>query len=199
MAKSVQRKKMLWYYDAIIDWMIANPGKPLYECAAHVGRSPTTLSIIINSDMFKAALAARKSQFQVQHDFGLIQKTTQIAHAGLDAILETLDKKRSAVPIEQLQEVTGSALDRLGYGTKPQSGPSGGGVTINATGNTQVILPVTPAELEEARMAIRQVQQARADVGPVSQPSLPAPDEPSEAGSVNQGEEDVVASVIPTP
>lgn len=196
---NVQRKRMLWYYDAIIDWMIANPGAPLSECAAHVQRTPTTLSIIINSDMFKAALAARKAQFQAQHDIGLIHKTTKIANAGLDAILETLERKRSGVPIDQLQAVTGSALDRLGYGTKKDATA---GVTINSTGNTQVVIPVTPSELEEARMAIRQVQRthsleaqtlpgAALEVGSAASPEKGAEPEKLE-------QEDVVASVIPS-
>ena len=127
---------MLWYYDAIIDWMIANPGGRLADCAAYVGRSQTTLSIIINSDMFKAALEARKASFRAQHDLSIIEKTTKVAYASLDAILEHIEKKKDKVPLDQLKAVSDSALDRLGYGTK--AAPQLPGVTINATGNTTV-------------------------------------------------------------
>lgn len=161
MAKSIQRRKMLWYYSAIIDWMIANPGRPLSECAAHVGKAQTTLSIIINSDMFKAALAQRKAEFQARHDFGLIEKTTRIAHASLDAILTTLDKKKDAVPLEMLNTISESALGRLGYSAKPLTAPGGVTVNVNAP-QQQVVLPVSGQDLAEARMALRQVQENRA-------------------------------------
>lgn len=193
MAQSVQRKNMLWYYDSIIDWMLANPGRPLSECAKYIGRTQTTLSIIINSDIFKAHLAARKSRFQAQHDLGIIQKNTQIANAGLDAILAAVEKKKDAIPLETLQEVTGSALDRLGYGTKPQSG----GITVNATGNTQVVLPVSSDDLNEARNALRAAQQQRSYVPPTS-PTVDVLLEGQEAEPVKVIEGGAVAPVIPS-
>lgn len=160
MAQSVQRPKMLWYYSRIIDWMIANPGRPMYECAAYIGKTPTTLSIIVNSDVFKAALAQRKAEFQQAHDFGLIEKTTKIAHASLDAILETLEKKRDKVPLGDLKDISDSALGRLGYGAKPV-GPQPG-VTVNVNASQQnVVVPVSHQDLAEARMALRAVQQDR--------------------------------------
>jgi hypothetical protein len=145
---------MLWYYDAIIDWMIANPGRPLRECAAHVGRTPTTLSIIINSDMFKAALAQRKADFRLIHDTGLVEKTTQLAHASLDALLEVLDKKRDKVPIDSLREISDSALSRLGYGIEKNNS----GVQVHVNGQATIVAPVSQQDLEEARMALRMVQ-----------------------------------------
>lgn len=165
----LQRKKMLWYYTAIIDWMIANPGRPLSECAAHVGKAQSTLSIIINSDMFKAALAQRKAEFQARHDFGLIEKTTRIANAGLDAILMTLENKKDKVPLQELNTVTEGALARLGYGVKAQT-PSVQ-VNVNGNGPTQVVLPVSAQDLAEARMALRQVQEnTRSLPAPIQEP-----------------------------
>lgn len=152
-AKS-HKTKMLWYFDAIIDWMLANPGRPLYELAAHINRTPTTVSAIINSDMFKAALAARKATFHAQHDFGLIEKTTKVAHASLDAILEHLDKKRDKIPLDTLKDLNDSALTRLGYGVGAQTPP----LVQNNTQNNTVIVQATPEDLEVARMALRQVQ-----------------------------------------
>ena len=164
MAKFVQRPKMLWYYSAIIDWMVANPGKPLRDCAAHVGKTQTTLSIIINSDMFKAALAQRKQEFQLHHDLGIIQKTTQVAHASLDAILASIEKKKDTIPLDTLREISDSALTRLGYGAPSAQQ----GVVVNLQNNT-VIAPVSAQDLAEARMALRQVQASRA-LGATHQP-----------------------------
>lgn len=152
-----QMPKMLWYYSRIIDWMIANPGHPLKECAEMIGRTPTTLSMIINSDMFKAALAERKAEFQMSHDMGIIERTTKIATASLDAILTTIEKKRDAIPLETLSAVSNTALERLGYGIK--SAPPAG-TTINAQ-NATVFLPASPQDLQEARMALRQVQESK--------------------------------------
>ena len=149
----VQRTKMMWYYSAIIDWMIANPGRPLSECAKHIGRGQNTLSTIINSDMFKAALAQRKAEFQMRHDLSIIEKTTKVAHASLDAILESIEKKRDKIPLDALREISDSALSRLGYGTTPAANP---GVVVNVQQN--VVAPVSAQDLAEARMALRQVQ-----------------------------------------
>lgn len=154
----VQRKRMLWWYSSIIDWMIANPGKTLTECAKHHNRSISTISVIVNSDAFKAALAQRKAQFQQTHDLGIIQKTTQIAHASLDSILDTLNTKKDKVPLPDLTKLADTALARLGYGV-PQA-PQSPGVTVNVQNNT-VALPVSASDLEEARMALRTAQASR--------------------------------------
>lgn len=186
----VQRKKMLWYYSAIIDWMVANPGRPLKECAEHVGRTQATLSVIINSDMFKAALAQRKASFQTHHDLGLIEKTTRVASAGLDAILDTLDKRRDKIPLADLNAVTDGALQRLGYGVKPQPGVQ---VNVQNNGGTaNVVVPVSAQDLAEARMALRQVQQQSRSL-PAARPDaqLEAP-QGSEAQRVGAKESELV-------
>jgi hypothetical protein len=181
---------MLWYYSAIIDWMVANPGRPLRECAQYIGRTQTTLSIIINSDMFKAALAQRKAEFQNMHDIGLIQKTTRVANAGLDAILDSLEKRRDKIPLADLNTVTEGALSRLGYGTKPAAG-----VTVNVGTTTNVVLPVSSADLEVARMALRQVQANSAKALPAAE--TVAPEQVQEAEFVTIEQE--AMSSAPTP
>lgn len=153
-------KKMNWYYDSIIDWMLTNPGQPLSQCAAHVSKSQSWLSQIINTDMFKAALASRRESFNLQHDLQIIDKTQRIAQAGLDAILTTLETKKDKVPISELREVTDSALGRLGYGTKKEPAANTTNVAV------QVVVPVSQVDLEEARMALRQVQQNRLTQNP---------------------------------
>jgi hypothetical protein len=163
--KAPKRTRMLWYYDAIIDWMIANPSGRLSECAAHIGRTQATLSVIINSDMFKAALAERRAQFVQRHDLSLIEKTTKVANASLDALLEVLDKKRDKIPIGTLVEIQDSALSRLGYGAAPAS-PSVQVNVNNTQNNATVVAPVSLSDLEEARMALRQVQSNTAKLIP---------------------------------
>lgn len=169
-----ERKHLRWYYFAIMDWMIANPGKPLRECAAHIGRTPSTLSIIINSDMFKAAFEERKRQFQMQHDLGIIEKTTKVANASLDALLEAVEKKRDKIPIDVLNDIAESSLTRLGYGITPNQ-PS---MQVNVNGQATIIAPVSMQDLEEARMAMRQVQANKG--------AVPLPPPPLQADPIDQ-------------
>ncbi len=154
-------KQMRWYYSAIIDWMLANPGKPLSECAAHVHKSQAWLSTIINSDMFKAALAARKEAFQQQHDMLLLDRTAKVAAKSMDLILDVMEKKKDTVPIDVLAKIGDGALQRLGYGVKAAPAP----VSVNVhQNNTTVAVPVTAEDLQAARMALRAAEQNRAAV-----------------------------------
>src|SRR5215471_18897141 len=42
------------WYDGIIDDILANPGTTVKDTAARLGRSPSTISAICNSDLFKS-------------------------------------------------------------------------------------------------------------------------------------------------
>ena len=180
--KPYHRTKMMWYFNAIIDWMIANPGRPLSELAAHIGRAQSTLSSIINSDMFKAHYAARRAEFESEHDFGIITKVTKVANASLDAMLVVLEKKKDQVPLPQLVAISDSALSRLGYGVKPQ-GPQ---LNFQVNGNgAQVVLPgaVTQQDLLEARMAVRAVEAQK-----LQERSLPRSQDALSGGPVTEAE-----------
>ena len=48
-AKDYHKTRTAWYMDAIIDFMLANPGAKMKEVAAHVKRAPVTISAIVNS------------------------------------------------------------------------------------------------------------------------------------------------------
>lgn len=154
-----QRKRHRPMWDAIIDYMIANPNASNDDLCKHVGRAPSTISMIINSDLFRAHYAMRRQQFNFRHDGAIMDKTVRIAHAGLDAVLEVLEKRRDKIPLANLQSVTESALSRLGYGA--QRPPEG--ATIVNVNNTQqtVVVPVSKQDLLEAQMAYRQVQRMK--------------------------------------
>lgn len=160
LAARSQRTRMMWYFDNIIDFMIANPGCTNEDIGAYVRRAPTTISIIRNSDMFKAHYASRRQEFSQTHDFALIHKSTKVAEAALDAILTTLQNKKDTVPLARLESIAQTSLKTLGYGLP--SGPQTA-VTVNNnnSGNKTVVLPsaVSSADLEEARMAIRQAEK----------------------------------------
>jgi hypothetical protein len=160
-------KRMRWYYTAIIDWMMANPGGKLGDCAAHVGKTQPWLSIIVNSDMFKAALAERQRQNSETQDAVLRQKLTEVSVATLDQLLDNIKTKKNAIPIESLTRLQDSTLSKLGYGIE-KAAP----VQVNVNQTNQVAVPISQSELEAARQLMRQHQQGLV-TGPTQSTSLP--------------------------
>ena len=98
---------MRWWYENIIDWMIAHPDQPLYECAAALKKAPSTISLIVNSDVFKQHYAARRREYVEKHDTSIMRKTTEIAEAALDLQLEVLKQRRTSVPLSQFSQYGG--------------------------------------------------------------------------------------------
>src|SRR3972149_9250915 len=81
---AAQHGRMRWWYDSIADWMISHPDQPMYECARALHKSPTTISLIVNSDVFKHYLAERRRHFAERHDENIIRTTTAIAEKAPD-------------------------------------------------------------------------------------------------------------------
>lgn len=172
-----------WWYSAIADHMIRQPDARIEDIAKALNRAPNTISMIINTDLFKTYLQQRKTAWTVEHDFALRAKLTGVASKGLDIIQEVLEKKGDQIPLQRLAELTASSLDRLGYA--PSSGPQ---VVVN-TGNidqSQKTLNVSSDVLREAREKMRTVEQQKAGQSlPEAQqtPSLASPLEATEVGS----------------
>jgi hypothetical protein len=140
-----------WWYPAIADWMIRNPGGTIKDCAAELNRHPNTISMIAGTDMFREYMAQRREEWRQHHDFALISKVTKVAEAGLDVLLEKLEKKKDQIPMQLVTEVAMSALDRLGYG--PRREPA---VAVNVQQNdNRVVVAVDANALAEAREAMR--------------------------------------------
>lgn len=161
MTVAAQNGRMRWWYESIADWMISHPDRPLYECAAALSKSTSTISLIINSDVFKHYLLERRRSFREQHDATIIHKTTAIAEKALDLQLEVLETRRQGVPLSQLIQIGESALGRLGYGVKADGQ---GGVTVNVGGAQVVAIP--RQVLAEARGTLRAAEQRVIDITP---------------------------------
>lgn len=148
-----------WWYSAIADHMIRNPGCQIQDIAAALNKRPTTISMIINTDLFRTYLSQRKAAWTAEHDYALRSRLTEVAVKGLDIIKEVLDKKSDQIPLQRVAEITASSLDRLGYA--PSSGPQ---VVVNTgavDARTQT-LNVSSNVLLEAREKMRLVEQDRA-------------------------------------
>lgn len=147
-----------WWYGAIIDIMLEHPDWSVKKIAEFLKKSPATLYAITGTDMFKEQLRSRREVYNERHDAGILARTSKIAELGLDAIIATLDKKKDAVPLPQLMEVTKGALDRLGYGPQPVQTPAVQ-ITNNNVVAPQMAVPVNA--LLEARGAIRKLENTR--------------------------------------
>jgi len=165
-----------WWYPAIADWMVANPGRPLRECAKDLGRGESTIYMIATTDLFKDFLANRRKEWEQRHDFSLREKTTRVAESALDILSEVLEKKRDTIPLARIAEIGFGALDRLGYAPQKQAAVAVN-VQQNGNGNGVVVLPVNSDALREAQEAIRVAQAKRAALPSPSLPALENPDD----------------------
>ncbi len=150
-----------WWYTAIADLMIAEPHLRQEEIAFRLNRHPNTINMIVNTDLFRTYLSHRKAQFREQSNEVLTSKMTAVATGALDLILERMEKKRDQIPFQSLESLSGSMLDKLGYGVTPV------GVQINQTNsfqqndNRSVVISASPQALEEARQALRLAEARR--------------------------------------
>lgn len=143
-----------WWYAAIADWMLDNPGGSMADCARSIGRGVSTVSMIASTDLFKAHLALRRKDHEARRDSATIEKLNKVASRSLDLVYDVLEKKRDQIPITQLAQIAEGALDRLGYGVKAA------GITVNNNiVQANVRLAVSSEELENARSAYRAIQE----------------------------------------
>lgn len=148
-------RKMRWWYEALADFMIANPQATQNEMAAHFQRNPATISTVIATDAFKAYFRQRRAHHAEKLDTAVRDKLFNVSNKSLDLMLEVLDKKRDSIPLEMLARVSDSSLKNLGYGTTPP----GNAVTVNVGQSPPSIhVAVSLSDLELAREALRRSQ-----------------------------------------
>lgn len=160
-----RRKPFKWWHERIIDDMLAFPHDKLADRSKRLGYTVSTLSIIINSDMFQAVYQSRRAALTESMNDAISGKLAQAANDSLDILLETMHKKRDSLGFSQLADFTHKSLDKLGYGAKA---PAGVSVNINQK-NVHIQPAVTPEQLEEARKALRAAEGQRALAAPVKQ------------------------------
>lgn len=164
-------RKMRWWYEALADYMMANPNATQNEIAAHFKRATSTISTIINTDAFKAYMSQRRREHVSVLDASVRDKMLKVADKSMELILEQLEVKRTSIPIDTLQRTVDSTLKSLGYGVAAP------GVNVNVNsggGNTLVAVAVGVDDLERARTALRQSQQ-NAALGPRRESSTASP------------------------
>lgn len=147
---AIAPKKWNWWYDRIIDWMIANPDKLLGECAHEMNVSQSWLSVITNSDMFQDAFKARSKEHSDVALIGVREKAFAAADMALDALNKRLETQAPVLPVSTLLEITDVTMKRFGYAAD-KTAPS------PITNNNYYMGNVTNSELVTARANMAKV------------------------------------------
>ncbi len=151
------KKPVRWWHEAVADDMLAFPMDSNTARAKRLGYNSAYLSVITNSDMFRAYFAKRRAEYQLRLDTTLIHKTAKCADKALDILLEQLETKRGSIPFDKLANFADQSLSRLGYGNNNTGGVS---VTVDA----RSVTTITKEQLSEARGMVRAVEASRGAV-----------------------------------
>lgn len=108
-------KRVSIRHEAIMDYLMCNPGMPLGNVAMHFGITQAWLSQIIHSDVFQEMLR-KKQDIGFHHTvLPIKEKMLVVAHQALDRLVEELPLEKSA---SNLSSIAGDVLERLGYTSK---------------------------------------------------------------------------------
>lgn len=138
-----------WWYEIIIDWMMANPGATYVECAKFFRKSPTTISLIVNSDMFRLRLSQRRAALSSRVTDRVIALTTGVAEKALRIVDSKLDNE-AQLSAASAMDIADRALARLGY-NPPNTGASTH-IEVHQDNRT---LAVSSQVLSDARQKLR--------------------------------------------
>lgn len=126
---TTQSKHMV-LIDAIIAWMIGNPGKPLTQCAAALRLSSPWVRMVASSDFFKARLAEQRDGMIAAT--GILTLRERIAVAAEVAVERLTEKIAVSDNMEEITDATEMLLDK--YYDVSGEGPKGNGqVNVNIT------------------------------------------------------------------
>jgi hypothetical protein len=137
-------------HEAIINWMLVNPARPLRECAKYFGYSQAWLSIIIHSGLFQARLKERQDEIFNQTVVPLADKLNAAAHIAVEKLTEKLESSEDP---KFILEGAKTALASLGFG----GGSGKNSQVVNAANVQQNFYVASPADLEAARGRMGQI------------------------------------------
>jgi len=134
-------------HEAIMSYMIAFPHHGLREIGDYFGYSPSWISQLINSDLFKSKLRERQDAHYSKLSTTLVEKLEAAANVGVEKLTDMMEKSQDP---KFIKESTSDILSRLGFGA-PKS-PAG--IQFNAPG-AQVMM-INSGDLAEARKIMRE-------------------------------------------
>lgn len=154
------KQKYAYWYDSIIEWLLANPSGSVADCARALGRTPQTLYLVTNSDIFKTRYEQRRKEHFSTLSDSILLRTTRVAAKSLEILEARMETTPEKITTKQILDVTNSTLSALGYGDK---GPT---TQVNVNSQPQVQVTVSPDVLLEARERMRVAQQQNAAANP---------------------------------
>lgn len=138
-------------HDAIIDWLLINPGwKNLNPLCAEMNRSRSWLSIVMTSDVFKEEYTKRRQDHNSELSKQLIEKQLKVTLKALGKVDEYLDDD-DEVDLRGALEVADRTAKHLGFTPSPGMGPM-----IEET-RVREFRTVDAGTLHEARETIKRV------------------------------------------
>lgn len=149
-------------HEAIMNWMIAHPERPLRDCAAAFGYSQSWLSTLIHSNLFQARLREKQDQVFSGIKEDLTTKLGALADIGVEKLQAKMETSEDP---KFILETTKVALATLGFGAKAGAGP-----VVNAQNVQQNFYVASQADLVAARERMR--SSSGAVSSPDSQPLL---------------------------
>jgi hypothetical protein len=153
-AASHQIKKVSWWHQSLVDWMLANPDKNQNDCAAHFTVTPSYLSVVLNSDAFKDYFNARRAEHNEEVSKSVIERVEELAGTALDVLNARIAAERETVGLSVVTDAAEMALKAMGFGAA-KGGPGAGG---NYTENNIIVLESASKDsLAEARATMRQL------------------------------------------
>lgn len=107
-----QVKRISPTHEAILNWLIANPGKLLRHCAAEFDVTQSWLSCIIHSDIFQAKLKQRQNEVFVRVADTMTGKLTALADVALEKMTQKVEESEDP---KFIRESFDSVMAKLGY------------------------------------------------------------------------------------
>lgn len=143
---AVQIQKVSFRHEHIIDWLLANPGeKNMESLCQQLNVSRPWLSIVMNSDAFRAEYERRREEYNKELGETVVAKMYKAASKALDNVISELDD--AEIDPRFALDVVDKTTNRLGFGAKAGATPL---VEVN-----QHLHVVDSQLLAEARQAMR--------------------------------------------
>lgn len=93
-------------------WMLQNPSATLRDMSMAFGYTPSWLSQVINSDMFKAYMAERMKDVEFGVAIDIPSRMAALAHLAIDRMEEKLSKTED---VEVVVDAFDKVMHRYGY------------------------------------------------------------------------------------
>lgn len=166
---------------AIAEYLLQNPSARLKDVAAAMGMSPSWVSIVTNSELFREYLRQRSREVGDATFISLQEKVQGIAHRAVEKLGEALDSSQDPAFILAAADKT---LQRLGMG--------GTGVHVNVDARNQSVTAVQNVSSEVVSEARRKIYEL---AGATANP-LPAPERVQAGGEGHLGQDAPRAAVV---